>query len=415
VTAALAGVACLLLAGCAFGPPPPDQEGEGPNLPHPSASPTPTDETTPGTADVVAKHLSAPWGIAFLPDNTALVTERATGRILHVGLPITPGGMTLTTVGTVAGVDPTGDGGLLGIAVSPRYANDSTVFVYYSTTRDNRIGSIKVSVPAAPSSPTAPSAPASPLPSGPASPGSAPPLPPGPTLTPHPILTGIPHAATDNGGWLAFGPDGTLYASTGDAGRPASAQDRKSLAGKILRMTDTGRPAPHNPVATSVIWAYGFHDVEGFDWDIANYLYAVDAARTGTDVLDNVVKGGNYGWPISAKPDAEGTSPSVREPLLTWPLPTSGCAGVAVLNNLLAAGCLTGKRIWLVQLTDRGGTFGAPVPTLTGVYGRLRAVVRAPDGSLWVTSSNTDGHGKPGRDDDVIIRVVLADAGAGKS
>ena len=410
MVAALAGAACLLVAGCSFGQPPPDQEGEGPNLPHPSVAPTaPSAGTSPGTADVVARNLAAPWGLAFLPDNTALVTERKTGRILHVGLPLTPNGMTVTTVGTVSGVDASGEGGLLGIAVSPRYANDSTVFVYYSTAKDNRVASLKLKVP------SAPSAPASPPPSAPASPGGTPPRDPGPTLTPHAILTGIPHASTDNGGWLAFGPDGTLYASTGDAGKPASAQDRKSLAGKILRMTDAGKPAPHNPVATSVIWAYGFHNVEGFAWDIANYLYAVDAGRPGTDVLDNVVKDGNYGWPTSAKPDAEGTTPTVKEPLLTWPLSSSGCAGVAAQNNILGTACLTGKRIWLVQLTSRGGTFGAPVDLLSNAYGRLRAIVTAPDGSIWVTTSNTDGHGTAGKDDDRIVRIVLADEGAGKS
>ncbi len=137
---------CALLAGCAFGPPPPDDGGAPPNLPSPSPSASTPDsgDNSAATASVIAKHLSSPWGLAFLPDGSALVTERKTATIVRVGLPQTASGLTVTPIATVAGVSATGDGGLLGIAVSPKVTTNRTVFVYYSTAKDNRIATIQL-------------------------------------------------------------------------------------------------------------------------------------------------------------------------------------------------------------------------------------------------------------------------------
>src|SRR5262249_9130981 len=154
---------------------------------------------------------------------------------------------------------------------------DHTAFIYYSTATDNRVATIRLptALLATPPS-TEPSSPAS---SGgavpPSAPGSQPTATPTAkpaTLVPHPILTGIPHAATDNGGWLGVGPDGTLFAGTGDTGRAAVSQDRTSLAGKILRMTSAGKPVG----GASVVYASGLHNVQGFGWDPTNHMYAVD-------------------------------------------------------------------------------------------------------------------------------------------
>jgi glucose/arabinose dehydrogenase len=345
----------------------------------------------------VAKHLSAPWGLAFLPDGSALVTERKAATIVRVGLPQTAAGLTVTPVASVAGVTTSGDGGLLGIAVSPKIATTGTVFVYYSTAKDNRIATIQL--------PTAVlSSPPSDNPSAP--PSAEPSAAPAATVTPHPIVTGIPHGATDNGGWLSFGPDGSLYASTGDAGRPAASADRKSLAGKILRMTAAGKPVS----GTSLVYASGIHDVQGFDWDPSGHLYAVDAATT-TDGVLAIRPGAHYGWPAAGGSASE----SVIPPIQIFPAEQAGCAGVAFVQNILATACLTGERVWLMQLTANGSVFGAPQASLAKSFGRLRTVVAAPDGSIWITTSNTDGHGKPSPDDDQIIQVVVADAGAGKS
>lgn len=391
--------ASALLTGCAFGPPAPDDGGAPPNLPSPSpsASSPERSDNSAATANVVAKHLSSPWGLAFLPDGSALVTERKTATIVRVGLPRTAAGLTVTPVATVAGVNTTGDGGLLGIAVSPKVATNRTVFVYYSTATDNRVATFQLptAVLSAPPSEGASAAPSS-------APSSAP----GPTVTPRPIVTGIPHGASDNGGWLGFGPDGLLYASTGDATRPAASADRKSLAGKILRMTPAGKPVS----GKSLVFASGLHDVQGFDWDPTGHLYAVDAATANDGVLA-IRAGASYGWPATAGSASESATP----PIQTLPAAQAGCAGVALVQHILATACLTGERVWLMQVTANGAVFGAPQASLAKSFGRLRSVVAAPDGSLWIMTSNTDGHGTPSPDDDQIIQVIVADAGAGKS
>jgi glucose/arabinose dehydrogenase len=373
-----------VLGACSFGPPPPDQNGDPPTFPSPSGSasaPGSADGGADATVDILASKLPQPWGIALLPDGSGLVTERKTGHIIKVGQPRRPDGLTVSTYAVVPGVNSTGDGGLLGIATSPHYATDKTVFVYYSTSKDNRIASVR--------------------------PGAA----------PHVILSGIPHGSTDNGGGLAFGPDGYLYAATGDAGHAtggasAPSQSPKSLAGKILRITTSGKPAPGNPTKTSPIYASGFHDVEGLTWH-RKQLLVVDAGRT-SDGLDLVTRGGNYGWPIAGTTQVPAHAKIVA-PIQTWPLSQSTCAGVATLFSIVATPCLAGKRLWLVQLTPNAVVFGAPAATLTGKFGRLRGIATSPDGSLWVTTSNTDGHGTPGPADDQLLRIVLADEGAGRS
>jgi glucose/arabinose dehydrogenase len=407
---ALAAVSATSLTACAFGPPPPDASGQPPNLPSPSPSSAAADggDGTAATADVIAKHLQTPWGLDFLPDGSALVTERKSATIVRVAPPIGAGGLTVTPVATIAGVDAAGDGGLLGIAVSPKVRTDHTAFVYYSTAKDNRIGAIRLpaTVSTTPPSGEPPSVGAGP--SGGAVPPSAPEAQPSAkpaTIVPRAIVTGIPHAATDNGGWLGFGPDGALYAGTGDAGRAAASQDRTSLAGKVLRMSTAGKPVG----GASLVYASGLHNVQGFGWDQANHLYGVDARGTSDGVLA-IKSGGNYGWGTSAS-----GSENAAAPVETLPAAQAGCAGVALVQNILATACLTGQRLWLMQLAGTGSVFGAPQSGLARQFGRLRTVVTAPDGSLWITTSNTDDHGQPSNDDDRIIRVVVADEGAGKS
>jgi len=358
--------AATVLSGCTFGKPPPDQNGGPPRLPTPSASPSGDSGDSQAAVEVVAKHLAVPWGLDFLPDGTALVTERDTDRLLKISLASAgPEGAPVTEVQTVAGVTNGGDGGLLGLAVSPNYKTDQTVFIYYSTDQDNRIAKLTLG-------------------------GS-----------PQPILTGIPHGPTGNGGRIAFGPDGFLYAGTGDAGNPSLAADPNSLAGKVLRVTADGKPAPGNP-GTGPVFASGFREVEGLAWDSAKRLYATDIG-TAWDELNPVQQGKDYGWPA-----VEGTAgnPKYVDPIVAWKPDEGGCAGLGGSATVLVTACLTGTRLYVVQLTQAGGTLGAPQPLLTRKYGRLRTVLPAPDGSVWVTTSNKDGQGQPGPDDDQILRIV---------
>jgi glucose/arabinose dehydrogenase len=363
------GVAVVaLLAGCSFGAPPPDQSGAPPNLPSPSAASSAPPDAVETTVDVVAKHLTVPWGVAFLPDGTALVTERDSGKILKVGPDPGPDGLAVSTAQTISAAVPGGDGGLLGIAVSPRYKTDQTVFIYYSTAKDNRIASLKLGG------------------------------------TPTPIVTGIPHSVGDNGGRLAFGPDGYLYAGTGDANNRAAAQDKGNLAGKVLRMTAAGKPAPGNPFGT-LVYSLGYRDVQGLAWDPGKRLYVTDSGQDGWTELDVVTSGGNYGWPAV---DGIARNPKYTDPIVQWRPDDASCSGIAVSEQLLVTACLRGTRLYAVQLTGTGSVLGAPQSILEDKYGRLRTVVVAPDGSLWVTTSNKDGQGTPGPDDDQILRIVPA-------
>ncbi|MBB2942110.1 glucose/arabinose dehydrogenase [Actinoplanes lutulentus] len=375
---ATVGAVLVLTTGCSFGPPGPDQAGEPPNLSRPSAAPTSGQDSGDREAalTVLAKDLEVPWGIAFLPDGSAVVTERDTARVLKVGPESDAEGLKVSELDRLDEVRASGDGGLLGIAVSPDYDTDKTLYVYYSTDRDNRVGKLA-----------------------------------GGKL--QPILTGIPRSPDQNGGALAFGPDGFLYVGTGD-GTPTGtlAQNPKSLGGKILRITTAGKPATGNPVKNSTVWSSGHRNVQGLAWDGDGRLFATDTTQPLTSELNVVAKGGNYGWP---KADGDSTDTKLRNPMVFWPSTESACGGVAAVDSLVATTCLVGERLYLLSVTANGTVLGTPQELLSEEYGRLRALVAAPDGSLWLSTSNQEDGGEPGPEDDRLIRLVFSDGGAGRS
>ena len=372
------GAVLAVSTACTFGPPDPDVAGEPPTFPSPSSSAgAGSDGTETAVAvTVLAKDLAVPWGMAFLPDGAALVTERDTARILRVGPETDADGLKVTEVRRLPEVVAGGDGGLLGIAVSPEYAQDGTMYVYYSTEDDNRVAKLTVS------------------------------------SDPEPILTGIPRSDDSNGGQIAFGPDGYLYVTTADGTEGGTqAPSAKSLGGKILRMTTEGKPAPGNPAKTSVIWSSGHRNVQGIAWDSAKRMYASESRQKNGE-LNVIEKGKNYGWPAA---DGPGTDKKFANPLVSWPAEESDCSGVAVLERMIGTACLQGQRLWLASTTGNGTVFGKPRALLIGEYGRLRALAAAPDGSLWVTTSNQEGDATPGPGDDRILRLVFSDGGAGRS
>ncbi|MGI9158035.1 MAG: PQQ-dependent sugar dehydrogenase [Marmoricola sp.] len=363
----LVAAGCLL-AGCGGSPPAGDSfttSTHGP--PATVASPTSAASSAPDTPRVigtVASKLAVPWGIAFLPDHSALVTERDTGRVLHV-----TGPGQVTEVGRINETSVHGgEAGLLGIAVSPSYARDEAVFAYVSTNTDNRIVTMTFD---------------------------------GKTLSaPRPILTGIPNGFVHDGGRLAFGPDGFLYASTGETGQEELAQDPKSLGGKILRITKQGKPAPGNPDPTSPVWSIGHRNVQGLAFDDHANLWASEFGASAWDELNLIQKATNYGWP-----EVEGTGDQerFRNPQIQWRTDDASPSGLAFLDGYLYLGALQGTRLWRVDV--RGERAGNPTDFFVGKYGRLRTVVAAPDGNLWVTTSNRDGRGRPGPKDDRILLV----------
>jgi glucose/arabinose dehydrogenase len=224
-----------------------------------------------GEPAVLVRNLAVPWAIAFLSDGDALVTERDSARLLR----LSPHGR-VAAIGTVPGVEPYGEGGLLGIAVSPSFGRDRLVYLYLSTRTDNRIVRFRYA-------------------GGQIGPLDA-------------VVTGIPRAAIHNGGRLAFGPDGMLWAATGEHAEPGLAQDTESLGGKILRLTPDGRPAPGNPSGT-LVWTYGHRNIEGMAWDNAGRMYATELGQDRFDEVNRIEKGHNYGWPVieGGVPAAAGT------------------------------------------------------------------------------------------------------------
>lgn len=315
----------------------------------------------PGAPDptVLARGLEAPWGIGFLPGGDALVSERDSARVLRIpaagGAPV--------EVTTITEAEPAGEGGLLGLAVSPSFATDDLVFAYVTTARDNRIVRFRLDAP-----------------------GRV-----------EPVLTGIPKGRIHNGGRLAFGPDGLLYAGTGDTGDTSLSQDERSLGGKVLRLRPDGQPAQ---AGGSLVFSRGHRNVQGLAFDDRGRLFATEFGQNRFDEVNELVEGGNYGWP-----EVEGGGNGggrYTAPLVTWETSEASPSGAAVLGDALYVAALRGQRLWRVPLAG-----GEPNPLLQGKFGRLRAAVAAPDGALWLLTSNRDGRGDPSDDDDRVLRLAV--------
>jgi glucose/arabinose dehydrogenase len=310
---------------------------------------------------IVATGLATPWGMAFLPDGSAVVAERDSARLLQVRAGSSP-----VVLGTVSGVVPGGEGGLLGLAVSPTFSQDNLVYAYFTAANDNRIVRFPLNAVA------------------------------NQTV----VLSGLAKATIHNGGRIAFGPDGMLYAGVGDAGQTANAQNQQSRNGKILRMRPDGTVPPDNPFANSLVYSLGHRNVQGLAWDAQDRLYATEFGQNTWDEVNQIVAGGNYGWPTV---EGIGNNPGFRNPIVQWSTAEASPSGAAIANNTLFAAALRGTRLWAVPLTSSGGA-GTPVAELQGQFGRLRTVVAGPDGWLWVTTSNRDGRGTPAASDDRILR-----------
>jgi glucose/arabinose dehydrogenase len=338
----------IVLAGCGDG-----GDGASPDAPAETAASTRT----------VASGLDVPWGVAFLPNGDALVAERPTGRIVR----ISRGGGRPRTVMRIPGVVADGEGGLLGLAVSPRYASDRLVYAYFTSGSDNRIVRFTLG-------------------------GQV-----------EPILTGLQKASIHDGGRIAFGPDGMLYAGVGDAGNSDSAQNRSSRNGKILRIAPDGSIPRGNPFPGSPVWSLGHRNVQGLAWDRAGRLWATEFGQNTWDEVNLIRKGRDYGWPtVEGKGGTQGGR--FTNPLVTWRTGEASPSGAAVLGGSLYVGALRGERLWRIPL--RGASVGRPRSLLGGRFGRLRTVIAAPGGGLWVTTSNRDGRGSPTSGDDRIVRVT---------
>jgi glucose/arabinose dehydrogenase len=194
------------------------------------------------------------------------------------------------------------------------------------------------------------------------------------------------------------------YAGVGETGDRPLAQDLGSRNGKILRINPDGSIPDGNPFPGSPIWSYGHRNVQGLAWDSAERLWATEFGQDTWDEVNLIEPGRNYGWPIV---EGIGSTDGGRytNPLVIWHPPDASPAGAAIVGSTLYVGALHGAALLRVALT--GTTAHAITPWIRGTYGRIRTVVNAPDGNLWITTSNRDGRGSPHPGDDHIYHVTV--------
>ncbi|MCU1585275.1 MAG: glucose dehydrogenase [Microbacteriaceae bacterium] len=348
------------------------------NAPSEGPSSTPSERALEpdGTPTVVAEGLAAPWSILRLgasdsgsdngsDNDSTLISERDRGTIRE----LTPGGE-LRTAGTIAGVAHSGESGLLGLA-SLRRGGTTWIYAYFTTASDNRIERMPLI----------------------GRPGSY-------SLgSPRPVLTGLAQALNHDGGRIAFGPDGMLYATVGDAGVSERAQDPSSLNGKILRMTPTGGVPPDNPMADSLVYSMGHRNPQGLAWDSTGQLFAAEFGQNRWDELNRIEPGGNYGWPTV---EGKGGNSRFIDPVLQWPTSEASPSGLGYVGGTLFLAALKGERLWVIP---PGAT--TALPFFVGTFGRLRDAVPGPNGTLWLLTNNTDGRGFPHSGDDKLLQVKL--------
>ena len=316
----------------------------------------------------IASNLEIPWALAFLPGGDILFTERP-GKVKLVDK---NGSGNPALVADIAEVKHIGEGGLLGIALHPDFANNKYVYLYYtySGTKDNTLNRVvryKFEN--------------------------------GRLTNQQIIVDAIPGAVNHNGGRIKFGPDNFLYIATGDAQNPSLAQDINSLSGKILRVTDDGKPADTNPFG-NLIYSWGHRNPQGLTWDNKGRLWATEHGNQAHDELNLIEKGTNYGWPVIT---GDGEKEGMRKPVLQSGSATWAPSGAAyVLNSIFFAG-LRGNALYEAKIVGSGADLGKH---LKGELGRIREVVLAPDGFfLYITTSNRDTRGVPRDGDDKIIKI----------
>jgi glucose/arabinose dehydrogenase len=324
--------------------------------------PTSQNTTTEGLT-VIAEGLDTPWGIAFLPNNEMLVTERA-GRVRL----IKNGSLQEEPLATLTSVKEIGEGGLLGIAVPHNFSTNNSVYLYYTYSESggntmNRV--VKMTYQDR-------------------------------TLEDEKIIVDkIPGASNHNGGRIKFGPDGYLYITTGDASDPSLAQDRNSLAGKILRVVNDSQVS---------VYSYGHRNPQGIAWDNNGQLYSTEHGQSTQDEFNKIQIGKNYGWPeIRGDQSKFGMErPMSHSGDDTWA--PSGAAYYQYSDNEYSIffGGLRGQALYEMNFKDGNSTLRTH---LKGEYGRIREVILGPDNFVYISTSNKDGRGNPAPSDDRIIRI----------
>jgi glucose/arabinose dehydrogenase len=333
--------------------------------------------------EAIAGGLEIPWAIAIAPDGRIFLTERA-GRIRV----IRDGRLEAQPYFVVPDVAHAGEGGLLGLALHPDFARTRFLYVYHTYLSDGRLQNRVVRLVERDGRPALDRV----------------------------ILDAIPGWLIHDGGRIKFGPDGKLYIGTGDASNGGLAQNRASLAGKILRVNDDGSVPPDNPFPGSPVYSLGHRNVQGLAWHpVTRRLYATEHGPSGIgsgccrDEVNLIEAGKNYGWPVvtMAPGDPRFVDPVIHSgPEVTWaPSGAAFVSGGAWQNTLLFA-TLRGRHLHRVIFNDQGTRVVRDEKLFEERFGRLRDVVEAPDGTLYVLTSNRDGRGSPVPEDDRVLRMT---------
>lgn len=322
--------------------------------------------------EAVATELEVPWEVVVLEEDRYLVTER-TGALLL----IENGERYVLERFDELDQPLLGEGGLLGVAVHPDFESNRYVYVYQTVDREsveNTVRRFEVDFEERE------------------------------LRNETVIIDGIPSDSIHNGGRIAFGPEGYLYVTTGDSAEAALAQQRDSLAGKILRLTDDGSVPADNPFGNAV-YSYGHRNPQGLAWDDEGRLWATEHGSSARDELNVIEPGANYGWPVITGAE---TDPAMEAPAFhssqyeTW-----APAGAAAHDGSVFFAGLRGERLYEAQTND--GEVTAFVSHFAGDFGRIRGVTVGPGGEfLYLTTSNTDGRGEPRDGDDRIVRIPLS-------
>ncbi|MEU8608546.1 PQQ-dependent sugar dehydrogenase [Actinoplanes sp. NPDC048791] len=322
-------------------------------------------------ATQITTERDLPWGLVQLPDGTVLYGQRDLFTIQAMAADGT-GKHSIGKVPDAAGTN--GEGGVLGLAVSPSFATDHWLYVYHTTATDNRIvrfqydGTLR-------------------------------------TESREILVTGIPRNKYHNGGRLRFGPDGKLYAAAGDGQDPDQAQDLASFGGKVLRLNPDGSVPEDNPFPGSVVWSYGHRNPQGLAFDSQGRLWEQEFGNNVMDETNLIVKGGNYGWPA-----CEGTigdaCASFIAPTQTYPVAAASCSGIAIVRDVMYIACLRGTRLYRAVID--GERLADIQQYYVGTYGRLRTVEPTNDGNLWLTTSTGgDKDSVPRNSNEKIFKITL--------